>query len=276
MREPVRWLADKNTLPELRELLGSARDVPALSAALDRRLGALARQLSAAPVTAGAAAMAAKSSLGGKTLGWLGTSKLATKLVVGSALLSGASVATYVATRSSPASLPAATSVAAQGSGPLLRGRPSARHRTATPATSEPEATEPSAAARPSRTVSGAPVARTEPVARPDRSEWGPQDAVNSASFPDPSIADEARLLESARAALGTDPARALRITEEHARKHPMAQLSAERELIVIDALVRLGRRDEALRRAAPGLARAPNSLYAKRLRQLLGQAEPE
>jgi len=275
MREPVRWLADKNTLPELRELLGSARDVPTLPAGLDRRLGALARQLSAAPVAAGAAAMAAKSSLGGKTLGLLGTSKLATKLVVGSALLSGASVATYVATRSSPASLPAAaTSVAAPGSGLRSRGQPSVRPQSATPVSSEPEASEPSVAA--SQNVSGATVTRTEPLAQPGRSEPTPQDAVNSASFPDPSIADEARLLESARAALGTDPARALRITEEHARKHPMAQLSAERELIAIDALIRLGRRDEALRRAAPRLARAPNSLYAKRLRQLLGQAEPE
>jgi hypothetical protein len=52
-------------------------------------------------------------------------------------------------------------------------------------------------------------------------------------------------------------------------------QLSAEREFIAIDALLRLGRRDEAERRAAPGLAQAPGSLYGRRLRQLLGAEAP-
>jgi hypothetical protein len=277
MTDPVRWLADKDASPELRELLGRARDVPPLPAGLDRRLAALARQLAATPVAAGAAATAAKSSLAGKTLALIGTSKLAGKLVVGMALLSAASVATYVAVRPSGVSAPTAATRARPGvSAPLARSQRSARSGGTTGDLSAVVANEPSVAARPPKAISSGAFGRAEPAVPPIQVEPSEQDPVGRASFPDPSIAEEARLLERARAALAVDPAGALRITEEHARKHPMAQLGAERELIAIDALMRLGRRDEALGRAAPGLARAPNSLYAKRLRQLLGQPEPE
>jgi hypothetical protein len=89
-------------------------------------------------------------------------------------------------------------------------------------------------------------------------------------------LAREERLLEVARATLGSDPAQSLEITREHAKLFPLGQLSDERELIAVDALLRLGRRNEAWRRAAPRLAQAPESLYAKRLRQLFGGDAPE
>jgi hypothetical protein len=203
--------------------------------------------------------------------------ELAAKLVVGTALLSAASVATYVAMRPSRVSSPTAAARAApRPAAPLAPGQRGPRSGSKTGDLSAVVANDPSVVARPPKAISSAAVGRAEPAVQPIEVEPSEQDSVGRASFPDPSIAEEARLLERARAALAVDPAGALRITEEHARKHPMAQLSAERELIAIDALMRLGRRDEALRRAAPGLARAPNSLYAKRLRPLLGQPEPE
>jgi hypothetical protein len=91
-----------------------------------------------------------------------------------------------------------------------------------------------------------------------------------TAAFDELSIADEARLLEQARASLSGNPERALEIARAHQILYPAGQLSAEREFIVVDALLRLGRRQEAEQRAAPRLQQSPNSLYARRLRQLL------
>jgi hypothetical protein len=81
-------------------------------------------------------------------------------------------------------------------------------------------------------------------------------------------------MLEMARGALASSPAEALAIADEHAVRFPRGQLGAEREFIAIDALMRLGRTGEAARRAEPRLRQAPGSLYARRLRQLLGGEE--
>jgi hypothetical protein len=95
--------------------------------------------------------------------------------------------------------------------------------------------------------------------------------AINSvAAFDDPTIAEEAALLESARAVLVTNPAQALALAQQHQHLHPSGQLYAEREFIAVAALLRLGRRQEAWQRAEPRLKQAPDSLYSKRLRKLL------
>ncbi len=100
-------------------------------------------------------------------------------------------------------------------------------------------------------------------------------ESPNVAAFEELTIADEAKLLEGARSALSANPAQALQIVGTHQRLYPDGQLSAEGELIAVDALLRLGRRQEAEQRAAPRLAHNPNSLYAKRLRQLLASGNP-
>ncbi len=83
-------------------------------------------------------------------------------------------------------------------------------------------------------------------------------------------LAEEAALLERARAALASSPSSALQRTEEHAAQYPAGKLGVERELLAIDALGRLGRRAEARARAESLLERARGSLYEERLRQLL------
>ncbi len=90
-----------------------------------------------------------------------------------------------------------------------------------------------------------------------------------SAEAPDP-LAEEAALLERARAALGASPAEALALTEAHAARFPAGKLGMEREIVAIDALRRLGRRDEARARGEALLARTQGSLYEARVHKLL------
>jgi len=82
----------------------------------------------------------------------------------------------------------------------------------------------------------------------------------------------EARGLEDARERLRNDPAASLRLLDSHAARFPAGQLSAEREIIAIDALRRLGRYDEARARAEAALRRWPDGLYRGRVLRLLHQ----
>jgi hypothetical protein len=92
-----------------------------------------------------------------------------------------------------------------------------------------------------------------------------PQDARDELG-----IAAEAKLLERARRHLSTDPALALTETSQHRERFAAGQMVAERELIAVEALLRLGRRSEAERRASLQLQTDESGLYTKRLRQLL------
>lgn len=76
----------------------------------------------------------------------------------------------------------------------------------------------------------------------------------------------EAELLERARGALASNPSRALALTEQHRTRFPGGVLTQEREVIAIEALKRLGRTDEAARRAADFARRYPGSAYRKKL----------
>jgi hypothetical protein len=83
-------------------------------------------------------------------------------------------------------------------------------------------------------------------------------------------IAAEAQLLERARSLLDESPARALMLAGEHRERFAKGQMTAERELIAIDALLRLGRHQEAKQRAQPFLADGASQVFAQRLRNLL------
>ena len=83
----------------------------------------------------------------------------------------------------------------------------------------------------------------------------------------------EARLLEEARHALASQPARALALCGEHARTFPGGLLSQEREVITIQALARVGRRAEAETRARRFAQAHPRSAHLRRLVHLLGDS---
>lgn len=125
------------------------------------------------------------------------------------------------------------------------------------------ETTEPAASAAPAEPLKSATRAPDAP----------PPPHVEEASAPAgkvDSLAEEAAMLEPARAALAADPAGALALTEAYAARFPAGKLGMEREILAIDALVRLGRTAEARARGDALLARAQGGLYAARVKRIL------
>lgn len=87
----------------------------------------------------------------------------------------------------------------------------------------------------------------------------------------DPRLA-EAELLEKARSLVGANPAAALKLTVEHGRDFPKGRLGAEADLIAAQALLGMGNTAAAKQRARASLARYPNGLYARQLRDIVEQ----
>lgn len=81
-----------------------------------------------------------------------------------------------------------------------------------------------------------------------------------------PAGSNEVDLLRRAQAVLATQPARALALTSEHQRRFRGGALAEEREALAIEALRRLGRTQEAQRRAAQFQRRYPQSVHASRV----------
>ncbi len=104
---------------------------------------------------------------------------------------------------------------------------------------------------------------------------WSGSEPKSAEGRPAPTEESEASFLRRTRAALAEDPARALRMTEEHATRYPQGVLVQERDVIAIDALVRLGARDEARARAKAFQARYPASAHASRVTALVGTEAP-
>ncbi len=82
----------------------------------------------------------------------------------------------------------------------------------------------------------------------------------------------EVDLVLRAQVALASDPERALTLTSEHARAYPNGEFVQEREVIAVEALSRLGRREESLRRALSLVQRFPRTPYARRLEVATGR----
>jgi hypothetical protein len=99
----------------------------------------------------------------------------------------------------------------------------------------------------------------------------GPQQAGPPASPSQPG-AGEGALLLRARQVLTSDPAAALALTQQHARRFPMGTLVPEREVLAIEALNELGRVSEARSRFDAFRARYPQSPHLARLEALLGR----
>jgi hypothetical protein len=101
------------------------------------------------------------------------------------------------------------------------------------------------------------PIVPSLPSATPHASGHAPSAPGSS------SLAAERALLDEARGALGSGSAgKALALLDDHARRYPHGQLGEEREALAIQALVALGRADEARARAARFRATSPNSLF--------------
>lgn len=87
------------------------------------------------------------------------------------------------------------------------------------------------------------------------------------------SFESEVALLARARAELASDPARSLASTDEHRERFGSGVLEQEREVIAIDALLRLRRRQDAEARAARFEQNFAGSAHARRVTALLAAA---
>lgn len=91
-----------------------------------------------------------------------------------------------------------------------------------------------------------------------------------ASAAPRDSLAEEEALLEAARQAVTTDPARALSLLQKHRAQFPSGQLSAERMYLSVDCWRRLGNLTAAKREADALVKYYPNSAYARRAPLLL------
>jgi outer membrane protein assembly factor BamD (BamD/ComL family) len=72
---------------------------------------------------------------------------------------------------------------------------------------------------------------------------------------------------------VGSNPAAALRALDEHRARFPRGTFVQEREVLAIEALVHLGRRQEAKARADAFARAFPASAHRRRIAVLLGEA---
>lgn len=123
-----------------------------------------------------------------------------------------------------------------------------------------------------------APAPHAPPASRSAPRRVGPKaNAENARAATQPAEAppSEWQLVRQAREALVSDPDASLRLTDEHARRYPHGALAQEREVIAVDALVRLGRRDDAKARADVLLRRFPQTAHRAHIESLLARPAP-
>jgi hypothetical protein len=154
------------------------------------------------------------------------------------------------------------------------RSAPGDAARTLVPSPSSGAANAQDSRAR-SRRAEGASKAET-PTDAARAHELGAQLAPSSLPVSESTGADaiplnEAALLSRAQQVLGSSPASALALAEQHRRAFSRGRLSQERELIAIHALIALGRRSEAWARAKHFHTAYPRSAHLRRLELMLG-----
>ncbi len=132
-----------------------------------------------------------------------------------------------------------------------------------------------------SRTLEGAedrptvPVDRLPSVAGPSRASASPPigtGPATTAKASETASATELELFQRAKTALLSDPERALLLTSEQARAYPSGELVQEREVIAVEALSKLGRKEESWQRAVSLVRRFPRTPYAPRLEIAVGR----
>lgn len=237
MSDPKRWLDDPEASDELKSALRGASRTASLDRSTRARVGVRLGRLGAVPLSA---------------VTWLSLKSAAALGLAGGATVAGALA--VVEHYQPPRDVVAAPAAPAHPTvqKPRASGATKPRAELATP-TTEPLPTAAAPTLNPPSDLPRAP--RPSP----------PPSAASSGG-----LAAESALLEQARRALDGAPTRALSLVQEHAQSFPNGQLAAERRLIEIDALYRVGRRTEARARAERLLAQGGDDLYVGRVRRLL------
>jgi hypothetical protein len=219
----------------------------------------------ATATTAGAAAAASKgvlSSFGTAIVAakWLGIGALGGVVVAGAAQLASSGPSDESAADARP--VPVSANTEAPRAAPTPFTGPPA---TITPAASEAKATPPAAETAGAVTLQRAPASARELLPAPPP---GP----SIGKFPEGKLADEIALLDAARSALGAgDPTRCLSMLQTHGERFTAPRLSPEVRVLRIEALVALGKWEEARRLGREFLASHPESTHGQRVRTLLG-----
>jgi hypothetical protein len=297
--DPVRLSAGGSDA--MRDLLrSSAADAPSPA-----QLASLSAKL--APMLHGGVASAAGGGATGVTTGV--TTGLKAWLVVGTIAVAAVTGTIVVRRSRDHATPPTAAAPATTASGPAAAatGPATPASGPATPASGPATTTRALAAAAvasapPPAVATVAPASRGEnvglavaaaPGAGPSRPTSSPRRRSGSpavaAMLPPPAaspsapaslpsapaaVSTEIQLLDAAQLALrGGDLARALALTSSHRDAYPRGAMTEEREAIAVEALVRLGRTDDARVRLASFVTRFPGSGYHARLQRLLSTA---
>ena len=240
------------------------------------RVKGLASRLGFGPgaMPAGAGApKATGASLGGGTAAKVGAAAkigMATKIgaVAVVVLGGGAGVLATSYAVDSPTVVATASSATAAVSASLLRGRDPERAIAAPDDERSIPPVPPVETPDPEPAASSGPTLRAAPGVAATASARG---AGATGSPPLAATADtEVALLERAQRALGSDPQRALDLTDLDAKRFPAGALAQEREVIAIDALGRLDRPDDARARANQFFQAFPGSAHGPRVAGLV------
>jgi hypothetical protein len=225
--------------PKMRRLLEQSRADVGSAEELGRLEGMLAPVL-----WPGNAGPAAAKGAAAKSAAAKGVAGLAVKVAAGAIVVAGASALWLSTPRENrPADAPRATRGAAPSTLPVPATLPSA-------ASPEPPRAE---------ETGELPAAGTPPP------------SSNGARRPTADSLSEADLLGQAQAALSSDPARALALSERHRSHFAHPLLTQEREVIAVEALGRLGRAGEAKARGERFLRLFPASAYRSKIESILG-----
>jgi hypothetical protein len=245
-RDPLRWAeSETDAPPEL------ARDIHVLRAerASAAQLASLERRL-AAELAAPTFAPASSTTLG------LGSKTLIALTVSGAIGL----LAWTAHLQREPIAAPAASPVPAP----------------AVAAPAPPSRPEP---ARSDATLAPAPEVAPSSVVNPPRRRRLPPRPAEQPAVAAPTPESELALLRASQGALDSHPAGALELAEQHARDYPHGLFAQEREVLAIEALLKLKRKAAAVDRAARFMQSFPDSPHARRVRALLehtpGQGTP-
>ncbi|HTU61477.1 MAG TPA: hypothetical protein VMF89_23640, partial [Polyangiales bacterium] len=158
----------------------------------------------------------------------------------------------------------------AAASGQGSQAQPTAVDPASGASAQQPTAADPAAA---TVTTVAAHVRHPKPAAREPEALPNKPARTNKLSAQPPQelgLAEELRQLEQIRQRLRVSPARALVEADTHARRFPQGTLGPERELLRVDALLRLGRNAEARKLADRMLAAPEGHPYRAQIEKLL------
>jgi hypothetical protein len=253
MKEPI-----DRSLPYVSDLLEAERAAPPPGQEVQDRVRArVAATLIAATTTGAATTAAAAKAASAGVLASLATKATLIVVLVASAGATGGAVLHRRQARARARALAVAPTP------------PHATHPVASPALSTVAVTPPAVPAPVALPPAAAPELEPAPpaaerrhhrvVAPPSSEDRGP--GTNPSETAE-ELADENRLIEAARAALGAHDARsAADLLERHARLHPAGQMEEEREALWVQALAAEGDGAAARARAAIFRRRFPGSI---------------